>query len=48
MCQDNKTHIKHMAEASRISREKMHDDVGGPLGLSLLKMVILWVLVLIK
>jgi tRNA(Arg) A34 adenosine deaminase TadA len=37
MCQDNKTHTKHMAEASRISREKMHDGLGGPFGAVIVK-----------
>jgi guanine deaminase len=37
MCKDNKIHTKYMAEASRISWEKMHDGVGGPFGAVIVK-----------
>ena len=37
MCPDNKTHAKHMAEASRISREKMQAGLGGPFGAVIVK-----------
>lgn len=37
MCNDPDTHAQHMAEASRISREKMHAGLGGPFGAVIVK-----------
>ena len=37
MCSDDETHAKHMAEASRISREKMQAGLGGPFGAIIVK-----------
>ncbi len=37
MCEDNQHHDKHMAEAARISREKMNAGLGGPFGAVIVK-----------
>ncbi len=37
MCENKDNHAKHMAEASRISREKMHAGLGGPFGAVIVK-----------